>query len=181
MVGKSGFALCAVALLAACREQAPSNEAQSSNNIVQSAETRTAAAEPLSREQALELMHERHEGMEEIGDETKKITNALKSSSPDVGAIQRSAARIAELAGEARSWFPEGTGPDVGKTRAKAEIWQKPEDFTQRMREFEPAARAFNEAAQSGDLPRIRESFAALGKVCKACHDSYRAPESNHE
>ena len=178
MTAKAIYALCAVAMIAGCRAQDQSNEAQASNNLTQSAETPDASG-PLSREQALAVMDERHEGMEEIGDETKKISNQLKSGSPDVGAIQQSAAKIAELAPKAQTWFPEGTGPDVGKTRAKAEIWQKPDDFAAKARDFEPAAQAFHAATQSGDLDRIRSAFAELGKSCKACHDSYRAPEKD--
>jgi cytochrome c556 len=180
MTGKAVYALCAVALVAGCRAEEQSNEARASNNLIQSAETRTAAAGPLSREQALALMEERHEGMEDIGDETKKISNQLKSSSPDVGAIRESAAKIAELAPKAQTWFPEGTGPDIGKTRAKAEIWQRPEDFAAKARDFDKAAQEFNTVAQTGDLDRIKASFATLGKSCKACHDSYRAPEDDH-
>ena len=150
-----------------------------------SAETRTGGQEPDTRaaavdaETAKRLMHERHEGMEEIGDATKRISNQLKSSSPDVAQIQQSAAKIAQLAPKAQAWFPAGTGPDVGKTRAKPEIWQKRDDFRAKMREFDQAAQAFHAAAQTGDLGRIRTSFADLGKTCKACHDSYRAPEKD--
>lgn len=180
MRNKAIVAVCTLALVAACRAGDQANEAATSNNLIQSAETRSAAAVPLNREQALALMKERHDGMEQIGDETKRVTNQLKSASPDVAAIQQSAAKIAELAPKAQTWFPEGTGPDVGKTRAKAEIWQKPEDFLQKAQDFERTAQAFNAAAQSGDLQRIRSSFADLGKTCKACHDSYRSPEDDH-
>ena len=174
------LAACALALVAACRAGDQANEDAASNNLIESAETRTAAAEPLSREKALALMKERHDGMEQIGDETKKISNQLKSSSPDVAAIQQSAAKIAGLAPKAKTWFPEGTGPDVGKTRAKPEIWQKPEDFTAKDRDFEQAVAQFKAAADSGDLSQINATFSALGKTCKACHDSYRSPEDNH-
>lgn len=179
MYGKVVCALGAVVLVAGCKAQEQSNQASASNNLVQSAETRTAAAGPLSKEQALALMHERHEHMEAFGDEAKKVGNQLKSSSPDVAAIQQSAAMIAELAPKLQSWFPAGTGPDVGKTRAKPEIWQKAEDFTLKAHDFEQAAQQFDVAAKSGDLGQIRTTFDALGKTCKACHELYRAPEKH--
>ena len=179
MVWKAACAVCAIVLLAGCKAQDQSDQAQSSNNLIESAETRVAAAGPLSREQALALMHDRHENMEALGDETKRISNQLKSTSPDLGQIRRSAARIAELAPKLQSWFPEGTGPDVGKTRAKAEIWQRPDDFVTKADDFVRAAEDFDSAAKSGDLGQIEASFATLGKSCKACHDSYRAPEKD--
>lgn len=179
MTGKAVYALCAIALVAGCRAQEESNQAQASNNLIRSAETRTGAAGPLSREQALQLMHERHENMESLGDETKKINRQLKSSSPDVGAIRQSAARILQLAPELVSWFPEGTGPETGKTHAKPEIWQRPQDFATKANDFVRAAEDFDSAARSGDLGQVQASFAALGKSCKACHDPYREPEKD--
>ena len=58
---------------------------------------------------------------------------------------------------------------------AKAEIWQKPEDFAAKARDFDTAAQKFNSAARGDDLAAMRASQADLGKTCKACHDSYRA------
>ena len=74
-------------------------------------------------------------------------------------------------------WFPPGTGPDVGKTHAKAEIWQKPDDFRAKATDFRKAALAFNSAARGGNVNAIKSAFGNLGRACKACHDSYRAPE----
>ncbi len=177
MVAKSAYALCAIVLLAGCKAQEPANQA---NTAIGSAETRNAATNaPPTREQALDMMHQRHEDMETFGDETKTIGKELKSSSPDITKIQKSAAKIAELAPKIQALFPAGTGPDVGKTRAKAEIWQKPEDFALKTHDLETAANQFNVAAKSGDLGQISATFDALGKSCKACHDLYRAPKKD--
>ena len=172
------YAFCAVALLTACKQQPDTNQA---NNVIPSAETKNAAtnAAPLTRDQALSLMKERHEHMEALGDATKKAGNALKASSPDMTAIGQSSAKMAELAPKLLSWFPEGTGPDVGKTRAKAEIWQKPEDFALKAHDFETAASQFDVAAKRADLTEVKGTFAAVGKSCKACHDLYRAAEKH--
>jgi cytochrome c556 len=91
-----------------------------------------------------------------------------------VGQIRRSAAMILRLAPDLVTWFPDGTGPGTGKTHAKAEIWQTPDDFATRANEFVRAAENFDSAAKSGDLGQIEASFGALGKSCKACHDRYR-------
>ena len=175
MIGKAGFVLSAAALLAACTAQEQPDQAQVSNNVVQSAE----AGPPLSKEQALAVMKERHEHMEALGDANKKASNALKTSPPDLAAIRQAADEIAALAPKLQTWFPDGTGPEAGKTRAKAEVWQKPEDFTLKANDFETAARDFKVAADSGELTQISATFEALGKSCKACHDLYRAPKKD--
>ena len=175
---KTVYALCAIALLAGCKAQSDTNQA---NAVVPSAETQNtaAAAGPVTKEQALTLMKQRHEAMEAIGDATKKANNALKASTPDLAAIRDSAAKINTLAPKVQSLFPAGSGPDVGKTRAKAEIWQKPEDFALKAHDFVTAANQFDVAAKSGDIAQIKMTFEALGKSCKACHDLYRAPEKH--
>ena len=177
MVSRLALAICGIALLAGCKAQQHGNEA---NSAAVAAETAgAAAAAPLSNDQALALMKERHEHMEAFGDATKKASNALKSSSPDLGAIRDSSTRIGALAPRLLSWFPQGTGPEIGKTRAKAEIWQKKEDFALKARDFERAVKEFDVAAKRGDLSQINATFDALGKSCKACHDLYRAPKKD--
>jgi cytochrome c556 len=168
----------AVAALAACEKPAADSQQASANRAANASEdansTAAAPAAPLSKEAALKLMHDRHENMEKIGDATKAASRTLKSGTPDLAVIRSSAATIAGLAPEVPSWFPAGTGPDVGKTEAKAEIWQKPDDFAAKTRAFQQAALAFDAAAKAGEMPAVQARFADLGKTCKGCHDLYR-------
>ena len=171
------------ALLAGCgQETTVQNDTTVSANapaeVPAAAEKTNAVLGPaVSGEQARTLMHDRHEGMEEIGDAFKVVNRELKAASPDMAAIQQAAATIADGAGKSSDWFPPGTGPDIGKTRAKAEIWQKPEDFAAKDRAFQAAAAAFRAAADSGNLDAVKAQAGELGKSCKACHDPYRAEE----
>ena len=134
----------------------------------------TTEAASIGKAKALRVMHERHEGMEVIGKANKALRGELEASAPDRATIRASAARIATLSRKIPRWFPKGTGPDVGKTEAKAGIWQKPEDFKAKAAGFARAARAFQAAARGGDLNAIRTAQGDLGKSCKACHDLYR-------
>lgn len=134
-----------------------------------------AAAAPLTKGKALAVMHERHEGMEKIGDTNKVLRREINSSSPFVPAVQSGARTMAQLSVKANGWFPRGTGPDVGKTAAKPEIWRNPKDFAAKLRAFQGAARALDAAAKSGDMAAVKARYAELGGTCKACHDSYRA------
>lgn len=190
MAGKALYALCAITLLAGCNAQEDSNQAESPNTLIESAETRTGAAAPASdapadqismaavpRETALRLMHERHEKYEEIGDAMKVITRELRAGQPDLAAVRQGADTIATLAPMIPSWFPAGTGPDVGETHARAEIWQRPEDFSAKAQTLEEQANAFRDAARGTDVAAIRAAHAELGQACKACHDLYREKE----
>ena len=170
-------AVAAAALLGACESQSGSpveNAAQPSEQSAPVSNIAAPAAEPIAREAALKLMHDRHENMEKIGDAMKVAGRTLKSDSPDLAAVRASADTIATLAPQVPGWFPPGTGPDVGKTMAKPGIWEKPEDFAAKAHALNQAAQAFQAAAQGSDVEAIRARFADLGKTCKACHEPYR-------
>ena len=137
--------------------------------------TSVAIAAPLSKQAALKIMHQRHEGMEAVGDANKVLRREITSDTPNIAAIRVSAKTMAALAARSSSWFPKGTGPDVGRTGARAEIWQKPADFAAKTRDFQAAARALNQAAVRGDLAAIKSSYGQLGGTCKACHTGYRS------
>ena len=133
----------------------------------------------LPKAKALAIMHDRHEGMEKIGDTNKLLRRELTSSAPFMPAVKSGAATIAGLSRRASGWFPAGTGPEMGNTGAKPEIWQNSRDFAVKLRNFQAAAQAFNTAAAGGDLAAIKARYSDLGGTCKACHDSYRS-EMHH-
>ena len=128
----------------------------------------------LPKDKALAIMHVRHEGMEKIGDTNKLIHRELASSSPFAPAVKSGAATIAALAKQSSGWFPAGTGPEMGKTGAKAEIWQNQKDFAARLAVFQRAAVTFNAAAASGDMTATKARYADLIGTCNSCHDKYR-------
>ena len=163
----------AFVLVSACGSSSSSQAKNQPANGINAA-VAVAAAKPLSKPQALAVMHDRHEGMEDVGKQNKVLRRELTASSPDLAAVRGAAATIARHASEATHWFPAGTGPDVGKTGAKPEIWQKPQDFSVKLHNFQVAARALDAAARAGDLNAIKARYADIGGTCKACHDSYR-------
>jgi cytochrome c556 len=120
-------------------------------------------------------MHDRHEGMETIGDANKSLRRELQSSSPDPVAVRLAAGQIAQLSRKASGWFPHGSGPNLGRTGAKPEIWQDPKDFSAKLAAFQKAALALNSAAAAGDMNAVKARYADIGGTCKACHDKYRS------
>jgi cytochrome c556 len=128
-----------------------------------------------SRDAARKIMHDRHEGMEGIGKANKVIKQELNASPPNLGLVRYSARRMAAGARDATDWFHAGTGPEFGKTGAKPEIWQNPEDVAAKLAAFQKATQAFETVAQGTDVVAMKASFASLSGTCKACHDKYRS------
>ena len=120
-------------------------------------------------------IHDRHELMEDVGKEAKKVGDALKSG--DTSPVAGAATEIARLAGQASAMFPEGSLHE--KSRARAEIWQDWEEFDRLMTEMETKATALASAASSeGD---VGAAAKAMFGTCKSCHDQFRAPEDDED
>lgn len=172
-------ATVAIAMLASCNGQGagnqPMNDANASGNAASAVAENAvgqSSATPLDKEQALALMKQRHENYEKIGKAMRGAKQSLDGG--DVAGVRTAAATINDLAPKAATWFPAGTGPDVGKTDAKAEIWQQRADFDAGMKNFAVAAAAFHQAAQGSDVEAMKAAHGKLGGTCKACHDKFR-------
>jgi cytochrome c556 len=77
----------------------------------------------------VEIQKERHEHFEALGDAFKTVRDNSKGS-PDFAALEKSLAVIEKAAKDMGTWFPKGTGPEAGKTRALPEVWTKAADFS---------------------------------------------------
>jgi cytochrome c556 len=120
----------------------------------------------------------RREAMKENGKAVKAINEILKADGP-VADIAPHAAKINETAQKAADLFPAGSdqpqGKDPGETMAKAEIWQDPDDFAEKVKAFQDEAAMFNTAVAGGDIAVIKAEFEKLGGTCGGCHKTYRA------
>jgi cytochrome c556 len=119
----------------------------------------------------------RHQHYEELGDAFKAVRDLTKSSPTDFAALEKAATTVNEASINQIQWFPKGTGPEAGKTRALPDIWAKPTEFTAAMKMFEERAPALLAATKSKDLDAVTKAFREVGGACKNCHDSFRAPE----
>lgn len=120
-------------------------------------------------------IHDRHELMEGIGDNAKKIGDSLKAGKIDD--VEAAAKAIQADAGKALPLFPKGsTDP---KSRAKDEIWTDWAKFEKLMKELEvKAGELATVAANKGDVSGA--SKAMFGN-CKSCHDDFRKPEEKEK
>ena len=134
------------------------------------------AAAP-SKDQALQIMKQRHDAMEGVGKAMKQLHRGLDATPPDVNSVRAQTAIMASTAAKIPSLFPAGTGPDVGKTRAKPEIWKQQSLFLKKSKDFLAAALALDAAAKTGDMNKVMALHEDVDKACKACHDPFRAPE----
>lgn len=124
-------------------------------------------------------VHTRIAGFRELGAAFKAVNDGLRSDQPQTILILQSARQIRNAANQMPSWFPAGSGPEVGvKTAARREIWLEPGKFKSEQDRFIASAAKLQAAANSGSLDLMRKEARGLGATCKSCHDSFRVPSS---
>lgn len=119
----------------------------------------------------------RHDHYHDLGDAFKTVRDQSKAGTPNMAKIKAAAQIVSEASIDQGRWFPHGTGPEAGKTRALPIIWEKPQDFQAAQKVFTDAAPKLLAAANAGDIGAVKTSFGEVGKACKNCHDTFRAPE----
>lgn len=124
-----------------------------------------------------ETQKARHEHYEELGKSFKAVRDQMNASTPDFAELQKAADVVHKASIDQGKWFPKGTGPEAGKTRALPEVWSKPEDFVAAQKMFSDRAPKLLAAANAKDIDGVKAAFKELGGACKNCHDTYRSPE----
>lgn len=137
--------------------------------------TTAIAAAQLKGPAAVAAQKQRKAGYEQLGKSMRAAKQAIDQG--NVAGVRGPAGQIASLASRAPRWFPAGSGPEAGKTAAKALIWQQRADFDSKMANLGAAAKAFQAAAASGNLDAIKAAHGRLGQTCGACHDVYRSKD----
>jgi len=103
----------------------------------------------------------------------KAINAAVKAK--DYATIEAKAKVIMENAREIPDLFPKGS--TMGKTRAKPEIWEKWDAFSENPKKLGKAAADLADAAKSKDDAALTVKVKALGSVCSNCHKTFRAKD----
>jgi len=101
----------------------------------------------------------------------KALVKAVKEK--DFPEIQAKVKGIMESMDQLVAFFPKGSVSD--KSRAKAEIWEKWDEFTKHPGTVNKAAQALADAAKAKDEAEVNVKLKALGDACNACHRSFRA------
>src|SRR4051812_40469141 len=124
-----------------------------------------------------ELQKARHDHYKELGDAFKAVRDASKAAEPDFAALEKAAEIVNKASVNQQQWFPKGTGPEAGKTRALPEVWSKPDDFVAATKMFEYKSAALLAAVNTKDADAVNKAFRDTGGASKNCHDTFRSPE----
>ncbi|HOZ26618.1 MAG TPA: cytochrome c [Hyphomonadaceae bacterium] len=152
--------------------EAPAAEAPAPEPVPATASIGETPADPVA------FMKTRHDNYEDLGKNFKVLLDNSKLGTPDMAAVAAAAAKVNEYAGQMGTWFPPGTGPEAGKTEAKANIWTDRADFDAKLANLQTEAGKLVTAAGT-DAAAFKAQFGPTGGTCKACHDTYREEDKD--
>lgn len=108
-----------------------------------------------------------------IGNHMGRINAQLKSGSPNVQAIQSSAALIETLSKLPFEAFTPGSDM-VANTKVKPEYFKDTAKVKELTEKMQGEVSKLAAVSKTGDVKSIQAQFGAVGQACKACHDDYR-------
>jgi len=103
---------------------------------------------------------------------TKTIKTAVAAK--DYPTIELKAKEIMGNMDQLLDLFPKGSLSE--KSRAKAEIWDKWDEFTKERDKVRKAAEDLAKAAAAKDEAEVQGKFKVLGDACASCHKPFRGP-----
>ena len=118
-----------------------------------------------------EVIEKRQKLMKSNSAAAKAIKGAAEAK--DYATIETKAKDIMGNAEKITDLFPKGS--TAGKTKAKAEIWDKWDDFGNNAKNLRKAASELADAAKAGDDMGVTAKVKALSGACGNCHKAFRA------
>jgi cytochrome c556 len=130
------------------------------------AEAQTGAAQAISA---------RQEAMKGQGAAMRTLTPMVRGEQPfNQQAAVQAATALNTTAKAIPAVFPQGSGPEAGKTDALPAIWQNFADFQAKAKALETESAKLLQLAQAGDEAGFKAQFPAVGRSCGGCHEGYR-------
>jgi cytochrome c556 len=130
--------------------------------------TASVSSQVLAQDDAIE---KRHKAMKSNSADVKAIKAAIESK--DYATVETKAKDIMGTAEKIPSLFPKGS--NVGKTKATAAIWEKPDEFAKLAKSLSKASGELAAAAKSQDDAAVGVKLKEIGESCNSCHKAFRA------
>ena len=118
-----------------------------------------------------DVIQKRQDAMKGNSAQAKAIKGAVETK--DYATVEAKAKDIMGTADKIVSLFPKGS--TTGKTKAKPEIWEKPDDFSKAAKNLSKSADELASAAKAGNAADVDVKVKALGEACNSCHKQFRA------
>lgn len=118
-----------------------------------------------------DVIEKRQKAMKAQSADSKAIKAAVESK--DYATVETKAKDLMGIAEQIPSLFPKGS--TAGKTKAKAEIWEKNDAFVKEAKSLSKAAGELASAAKAKNDAEMSVKLKEIGATCSSCHKQFRA------
>jgi cytochrome c556 len=118
-----------------------------------------------------DIIEKRQKAMKANSADAKAIKAAVEAK--DYATIEVKAKEIMSTAEKIPDLFPKGS--TKGKTKAKAEIWEKWDEFTKDASKLKTASGDLAKAAAAKDHAKVEAGVKGVSSACGGCHKAFRA------
>lgn len=118
-----------------------------------------------------DVIEKRQKLMKSQSAAAKEIKAAVESK--NYATVEAKAKDLMGTSDQIPSLFPKGS--TTGKTKAKAEIWEKNDVFVKDAKALGKAASELASAAKSKNDAEMDVKLKAIGETCNSCHKEFRA------
>jgi len=118
-----------------------------------------------------DVIEKRQKVMKGQGAAAKAIKGAVEEK--DYATIETKAKDLMGSSEKIPDLFPKGS--TKGKTKAKAEIWEKWDDFTKNAKNLNKASSELADAAKAKDEAAVTAKVKGVSEACGSCHKAFRA------
>jgi cytochrome c556 len=122
-----------------------------------------------------DVIEKRQKLMKGQGAAGKALKKAVEEK--DYGTVELKAKEIVGSAGQITELFPKGSTSE--KSRAKAEIWEKWDDFNKNAGQLKSVSADLAKAAAAKDEAGVKAKFDELDNTSESCHKQIRAPRKS--
>lgn len=126
-----------------------------------------------------DIVKYRQSVMKAMGAHMNAMSAIAKGTVPYRGDLAAHASAVKDLAHSLTALFPANTAPDKASTDALPAVWEKPAQFLEAAKHLETEIARMQQLAKTSDAKAIAAQFDATKKACGACHDSFRAQDTN--
>jgi cytochrome c556 len=118
-----------------------------------------------------DVIEKRQKLMKSQSAAVKEVKAAVESK--NYATVEAKAKDLMGTAEQIPSHFPKGS--TAGKTKAKAEIWEKNDAFVKHAKSLGKSASELAAAAKASNDADMGVKLKALGETCNSCHKEFRA------
>lgn len=120
----------------------------------------------------IDPIDQRQKAFSQIEDVAKQANKTLNGASTDWALLIEQSETLYKNSHTLSSLFPEGS--DTG-SKAKSDIWLKPEKFEQLLAQMDEGFEALYFASKNQDHKRAQQGLDSAEQTCRNCHRSYRS------